>query len=1655
MKKITQVLRGLKRSISFLTLIFLFSTSISAQFSTAGSGLYLDEIYWLDFSSMIPDNDVSGETFGPTVFNVPGGIVLSVTVQEISSGVQSQVAGAPRAITPLYTSVLERTLRNRNVSSDATIKVIVSATLNGNPYPIGIVMADGEASGTGEDFVLTINSSTGTNWAKIDEINPTLFSDSGVGTQTYSFFGAGAVPGPSGYGTPIMYTEQAALANPLDINAELIRTAGGTGIAIGVFVHTDYGDAPGYAEAIHTFSGQFTPTTNLFLGTTMPDSDGVIADRTNATATADRDEGVPVFDLLTTNTSSYSVDVTVNNNEGVTANLAGWIDFDNNGIFDIDEYATASVPDGTTNGIVTLTWNNINSSGPNSVESSTFARFRLSTETLTASDASGNVSNGEVEDYQLNVVLRDNDGDGVDDSTDLDDDNDGITDINEGLNCASGVINVGTAPSGNQNGVGAINDIYDFDGVNVDVTAVANTIDGGSLSQLLVENTTSLRIQGQQIDDGIGETVTYTFTFNQTVSGVKFRWSGIDQGDRVTVNATGPNVESVYMGNLMDPSSFPNADYLATSNGNSHIIENNNSLSPTITAYSDGVVNTALNYTEVTINGQVTSFNVITRKQRQDGDVTNNGNVTFLFSNFEYCSLDDTDGDNIPNYLDTDSDNDSCFDAFEGNGGILATQVNNSTGEITGGVNTGTGVPNTAGSGQSDVSSTDNTTTGAQCDDDNDGVVNVSDVCPNFDDSVDTDGDLVPDGCDLDNDNDGISDITEGCNSLTLNIDGTEDSSFPTGYWAASYYEGHQAVAASSFTVERDGSGNPGSRTFRGESFFGVNSNSATYSSGGSAINDRWSQMETPTIPLRPDNYIGTTWASSGNPYYEIDFRRTFPTAGTLSFGSGANEIVDDVIEVFVDGVREYAYFPSGGAPDPRPGSGVAASIPITAGAEVEIRFMNLGFIGGLTFTFNSPAEPLVEVFRDSDGDSIPDCLELDSDDDGCSDADEAYNDTDADGTDGGQFGDGTPANINPANGLVDAPGVDYGLTLNAGVTDDTINICTVLSGQIFIDVNGNGIFEGAEPKARNVDVRVTDALNNVQVVTTNFNGIWTATSLAPGTATVDIIDPDYGTTFTQTLGTDPSSHSVTVNVSNDGGIDGFVLPPPNVLHTTPACDGTLYSLNWDTVPEATADNEFDWAPDGALTNTFNDVNSSGINITHTFTGETGTLSAWPGSTLSPNIGFNATVNTQEVLQIHTDGLATGSAGIIQTITFSDGSGATNIYSIGFDLFDIDFSSLESSGDRVTITAIDGLGNTIFPTFTTGATPNFTVDGATGVVNANNGTSNVEDSQLGVNFLDTDGITSISIVWNNCAGCAPLESRGIGFGNTRFCTEFPPTLSISSPTVTEGSNLDFAISLSNASTNAIEFTPALAGTGVNPATIGTDTGTPLQVQIGSGAFVDYTGGSITIPAGETSVTFRVPTTNDTIDEPNETLNLNVTGITNSSNTTASGTGTITDDDNAPTVSTVSSPTEEEGDALVHTVTLSNGSSSAISIGASVANGTAGNGDYDNDLANATFSNGVTYDAVDDEFDIPAGVTSFTVSISSTEDTIDESNENYVLTVGGVNGTGTITDDDNAPTVSTVSSPTEEEGDALVHTVTLSNGSSSAISIGASVANGTA
>ena len=112
-----------------------------------------------------------------------------------------------------------------------------------------------------------------------------------------------------------------------------------------------------------------------------------------------------------------------------------------------------------------------------------------------------------------------------------------------------------------------------------------------------------------------------------------------------------------------------------------------------------------------------------------------------------------------------------------------------------------------------------------------------------------------------------------------------------------------------------------------------------------------------------------------------------------------------------------------------------------------------------------------------------------------------------------------------------------------------------------------------------------------------------------------------------------------------------------------------------------------------------------------------------------------------------------------------------------------------------------------------------------------------------------------------------------------------------------------------------------------------------------------------------------------------------------------------------TVSSVTSDRQTEGVPLVHTVTLSGVVDHELSFAYSLKGATATEGsDY---KVPPTFSDGVTL--VNGQLVVPAGVSSFTITTATVNDTLDENDEYYSLSVGGVGATGTIVDNDT-PTV---------------------------------------
>ncbi|PIB17276.1 Calx-beta domain-containing protein [Vibrio rotiferianus] len=310
----------------------------------------------------------------------------------------------------------------------------------------------------------------------------------------------------------------------------------------------------------------------------------------------------------------------------------------------------------------------------------------------------------------------------------------------------------------------------------------------------------------------------------------------------------------------------------------------------------------------------------------------------------------------------------------------------------------------------------------------------------------------------------------------------------------------------------------------------------------------------------------------------------------------------------------------------------------------------------------------------------------------------------------------------------------------------------------------------------------------------------------------------------------------------------------------------------------------------------------------------------------------------------------------------------------------------------------------------------------------------------------TEGDESFTLSGTTTAQQTPVQGTAIIVDNDDMPTV--TDVALVGETVPEGQPAEFKVTLSNASSSDQTYTIGL----VNGTAGDDDYDTNVSnIVFSDGVTYDANTGQITVPAGVTMFTATVDTTQDTIDEPDETFDLQVGGVT--------GTATIIDDDGVPTITDVAlvGETVPEGQAAEFKVTLSNASSSDQTYMIGLLNGTAGDDDYDTNVSNIVFSDGVTYDANTGQITVPAGITMFTATVDTTQDTIDEPDETFDLQVGGVTGTATIIDDDGVPTITDVAlvGDTVPEGQPAEFKVTLSNASSSDQTYAIGLFNGTA
>ncbi|WP_396602794.1 LamG-like jellyroll fold domain-containing protein [Algibacter sp. R77976] len=392
-----------------------------------------------------------------------------------------------------------------------------------------------------------------------------------------------------------------------------------------------------------------------------------------------------------------------------------------------------------------------------------------------------------------------------------------------------------------------------------------------------------------------------------------------------------------------------------------------------------------------------------------------------------YC---DTDADTVPDYLDTDSDNDGCPDAIEGDAGLQLTDLN-PDGSINATVNdngipiaTNVGTVGTGTTGQDDVSSTDYAIQAAECD-----SCNTTSTL-----FIDTDSDGVGDDCDLDDDNDGILDLDEMDCSHLNDGNGNGTATYVNNIfwldWSGILNDGIQDGDTKNFTLP-DG-------TIATATFSGANTDAGLMLARNMQT---WTGAELWKV------YDASNSAGSLSIYNDtVDgVSANFTITITTSTGQKLDLVVADAETTDVNNIgapdendEEYKLSTNGEYWELLEYYGSGSNYPITGTGTTSVvaKGINSAVTAPLFRTKNASvlnifieSEPngkqglsigifLKCAYKDTDSDTIPDHFDLDSDNDGCPDALEGdalnsqigYSDLDGDyRIVGGEDGDGVP----------------------------------------------------------------------------------------------------------------------------------------------------------------------------------------------------------------------------------------------------------------------------------------------------------------------------------------------------------------------------------------------------------------------------------------------------------------------------------------------------------------------------------------------------------------------------------------------------------------------------------------------------------------------
>jgi ABC-type oligopeptide transport system substrate-binding subunit len=296
-----------------------------------------------------------------------------------------------------------------------------------------------------------------------------------------------------------------------------------------------------------------------------------------------------------------------------------------------------------------------------------------------------------------------------------------------------------------------------------------------------------------------------------------------------------------------------------------------------------------------------------------------------------------------------------------------------------------------------------------------------------------------------------------------------------------------------------------------------------------------------------------------------------------------------------------------------------------------------------------------------------------------------------------------------------------------------------------------------------------------------------------------------------------------------------------------------------------------------------------------------------------------------------------------------------------------------------------------------------TVDYATSDGTA--GPSDYESTNGTLTFQAAETTKVIAVAFKGDATDEPDESFSVGLSNPSSGTlvrsrgtaaiaddDAAPLLGLDPVTAAEGDALGLDVTLSGASEKTVTVRVRTAdGTARAPG----DFAPVNQV--------------LTFAPGDTSETLSVESTEDGLDEDNETFTVSFSDATNAQIPTGAVTGTITDDDDPPRLTIRPDTAVVEGGAGEFAVELDAASGKTVAVGVGTVSGSA--------------HEGSDYIRVDRTLTFSPGETSGRVTINTIHDLLDEADESLTVSLSSqVNASPgdppaarlTITDNDQPP-----------------------------------------